>query len=78
MELIGGEFDPEDICDTDPGCDFLTRVGTHYSSDSERYLATIGTSGDMWQPGIYTVLYHNWGYYDIGIDTTSASVAYYW
>ena len=69
---------PSNVCDDDPGCTFLTYTGTHYSSDSERYLATIGTSGDEWDRGVYTVLYHNWGYYDIGIETTSASVAYYW
>jgi hypothetical protein len=73
------EHDPEDFCDdADDPCQFLVRVGTHYSADSDRYLASIGTSGDMWPPGVYTVLFHNWGYYDIGCDTISASVAYYW
>ncbi len=78
VEVMGSEMHPTDICDSDPGCEFLATVGTHQSSDGTRYLATIGTSGDEWEPGIYTVLFHNWGYFDIGIDTTSASVAYYW
>jgi len=55
-----------------------THVKTHESGGGERYLASIGTSGDEWPPGIYTVFFHNWGYYDIGCETTSASVAYYW
>ena len=54
------------------------RVVILKEKDGERYLATIGTSGDEWPPGLYTVFFHNWGYYDIGIETTSASVAYYW
>ena len=78
VEMMGGESHPENICDSDPGCDFLATVGTHYSSDSERYLATIGTSGDKRPAGIYTVFFHNWGYFDIGCETTSPSVAYYW
>jgi len=78
VELAGGELYPRDICNSDPDCTYLTYVGTRQSSDGERYLATIGTSGDEWPPGLYTVFFHNWGYYDIGIETTSASVAYYW
>jgi len=78
VELLGSEMYPTDICDSDPGCEFLVTIGTHESSDGTRYLATIGTSGDNWEPGIYTVFFHNWGYFDIGIETTSSSVAYYW
>ncbi len=79
VELAGTETHPRDICDdADDPCEFLATVGTHYSSDSDRYLASIGTSGDLWPAGVYTVFFHNWGYYDIGCDTISASVAYYW
>lgn len=78
VELSGGETYPRDICNSDPDCTYLTHVKTHESGGGERYLASIGTSGDEWPPGIYTVFFHNWGYYDIGCETTSASVAYYW
>lgn len=78
VNVMGGEYDPEDICDSDPDCEFLVRVGTHYSSESQRYLASIGDPDDAYLPGVYTILWHNWGYYDIGVDTRSASVLYYW
>jgi prepilin-type N-terminal cleavage/methylation domain-containing protein len=81
VEVLGSENYPMSICNNDPGCEYIgpdPPVGTRESSDGTRYLATIGTSGDKWEPGIYTVFFHNWGYYDIGIDTTSSSIAYYW
>jgi hypothetical protein len=76
VNVMGSEMDPQDICDDDDGCTYLETVGTHQSSDAQRYLASLAT-GD-YPPGVYTVLWHNWGYYDIGIETTSAAVAYYW
>jgi prepilin-type N-terminal cleavage/methylation domain-containing protein len=70
------EYDPRDWCN-DEGCECVDYIQAHESADTARWLAALGDPDDSWPPGVYCVLWYNWGYYDIGIQTLSASVAYW-
>ena len=73
----GNEDDPADWCDIDPDCECILWTRTHEAADTARWLAALGDPDDSWDAGVYCVVWYNWGYFDIGIDTLSASVAYW-